>query len=113
MAQFWAICSFQVGESNYFNFVVFGGRKMFQFLEIMKDFIFGFINGIFISVIFFFGFVYEFKQQNENQIKKENVTIQIKDTLQIDNRNFSIIVIDSIEYLCYKSGSKLELIKHK
>lgn len=86
---------------------------MFKFLEIMKDFIFGFINGIFISVIFFFGFVYEPKQQNQNQINKENVTIQIKDTLQIDNRNFSIIVIDSIEYLAYKSGPKLEIIKHK
>jgi len=86
---------------------------MFQFLEIMKDFIFGFINGIFFSVIFFFGFVYEPKQQNENQINKENVTIEIKDTLQIDNRNFSIIVIDSIEYLAYKSASKLKLIKHR
>ena len=86
---------------------------MFKFLEIMKDFIFYLIIGIFITVIFFFNCVYEPKQQNQNQINKENVTIEIRDTLQIDNRNFSIIVIDSIEYLAYKSGPKLELIKHK
>lgn len=52
-------------------------------------------------------------ENKTKQINKENVTIEIKDTLQIDNRNFTIIVIDSIEYLAYKSGPKLELIKHK
>lgn len=52
-------------------------------------------------------------ENKEQKINKENVTIQIRDTLQIDNRNFSIIVIDSIEYLCYKNGNKLEIIKHR
>jgi hypothetical protein len=53
------------------------------------------------------------KKQNQNQINKQNVNIEIRDTLQIDNRNFSIMLIDSIEYLVYKNGSKLEIIKHK
>jgi hypothetical protein len=54
--------------------------------------------------------------QTENkpqQINKQNVNIEIRDTLQIDNRNFSIMLIDSIEYLVYKNGSKLEIIKHR
>lgn len=88
--------------------------KFDNFLDkhIVKINIFGLILIIFLSLIK----CNQSVNQTENkpqQIHKENVTIQIKDTLQIDNRNFSIIVIDSIEYLCYKSGSKLELIKHK
>lgn len=53
------------------------------------------------------------KENKPQQINKQNVNIEIRDTLQIDNRNFSIMLIDSIEYLVYKNGSKLEIIKHR
>lgn len=89
--------------------------KTFIEKYILNDiFIWGFVGIILGSILIMLIQILSIETENKpQQIHKENVTIQIKDTLQIDNRNFSIIVIDSIEYLCYKSGSKLEIIKHK
>ena len=89
--------------------------KTFIEKYILNDiFIWGFVGIILGSILIMLIQILSIETENKpQQINKENVTIQIKDTLQIDNRNFSIIVIDSIEYLAYKSGSKLELIKHK
>lgn len=86
---------------------------MLDILENMKDFIYGFVICFYLYTIFFFGFVYEPKQQNKNLISKQNIDIKIKDTLQNDNANITIIVVDSIEYLVYRYGSKIEIVKHK
>lgn len=89
--------------------------KTFIEKYILNDiFVGGFVGITLGSILIMLIKILSIETENKpQQIHKENVTIEIKDTLQIDNRNFTIIVIDSIEYLCYKSGAKLELIKHK
>ena len=56
-------------------------------------------------------------KNEQKSIVKQNVKVEVKDTIALKgdytNANVSIIVVDNAEYLVFRYGSKIEIVKHK